>query len=118
MQNRYSFFVIHFENKTMVRRCCVPKCTGNSNEENKERVFRFPNKDEEKQVWRKAIPRTNLLTSINTAICERHWPPGCTGLNVMHLCTCLSCKPRPLHVRACLALMLKFYLDSKVFLLA
>ena len=42
MQNRYSFFVIHFENKTMVRRCCVPKCTGNSNEENKERVFKFP----------------------------------------------------------------------------
>ena len=26
---------------------------------------------------------------------------GRTGLNVMHLCTCLSCKPRPLHVRAC-----------------
>ena len=26
---------------------------------------------------------------------------GGTGLNVMHLCTCLSCKPRPLHVRVC-----------------
>ena len=50
MQNRYSFFVIHLKNKTMVRRCCVPKCAENSNEENKERVFRFPNKDEEKEA--------------------------------------------------------------------
>ena len=23
------------------------------------------------------------------------------GLNVVYLCTCLFCKPRPLHVRAC-----------------
>ena len=76
MQNRNSFFVIHFENKTMVRRCCVPKCTGNSNEENKERVFRFPNKDEEKEAWRKAILRTNLPTSNTTVVCERHMPPG------------------------------------------
>ena len=60
----------------MVRRCCVPKCTGNSNEENKESVFRFPNKDEEKEAWRKAIPMTNLPTSNTTVVCERHWPPG------------------------------------------
>ena len=33
--------------------------------------------------------------------CHHAAGPGCTGLNVMHLCTCLSCKPRPLHVRAC-----------------
>ena len=76
MKIRYSFFVIHFENKTMVRRRCVPKCTGNSNEENKERMFRFPNKDEEKEAWRKAILRTNLPTSNTTVVCERHWPPG------------------------------------------
>ena len=50
----------------MVRRCCVPKCTGNSNEENIESVYRFPNKDEEKEAWRKAIPMTNLPTSNTT----------------------------------------------------
>ena len=39
--------------------------------------------------------------SIPVPVLAKMTSPGRTGLNVVHLCTCLFCKPRPLHVRAC-----------------
>ena len=58
----------------MVRRCCVTNCNGNYNPENKVKTFRLPRNIEEKERWRKIIPRDNLPDNKNTVVCERHWP--------------------------------------------
>ena len=47
---------------------------GNYNPENKVKTFRLPRNIEEKERWRKIIPRDNLPDNKNTVVCERHWP--------------------------------------------
>ena len=61
----------------MVRRCCVMGCDGNYNEkkkkkkeaviaERKQKVFRLPRNEEEKEQWIRVIPRDNIPISKHT----------------------------------------------------
>ena len=54
----------------MVKKCCVFNC----NEVNKEKVFRLPTEETERNRWSAAIPRDNILDSEDTVVCERHRP--------------------------------------------
>ncbi|XP_054715473.1 THAP domain-containing protein 5-like [Uloborus diversus] len=57
----------------MPNTCCVPKCKGNYNQENRVVVFSFPKNEELLQKWMKAIPRENLVVTKNTRVCEKHF---------------------------------------------
>ena len=55
-------------------------CDGNYNDackkrKRKEKIFRLPRKEDEKQRWMTIIPRYNIPVSVHTVVCERHWPP-------------------------------------------
>ena len=39
-------------------------------------VFRFPNKESDKQAWIDSIPNANLIVNKRTVVCEKHWPPN------------------------------------------
>ena len=43
----------------MVKNCCVFNCNGNYDEENKEKVFRLPTEETERNRWLAATPRDN-----------------------------------------------------------
>ena len=58
----------------MVNKCCVFNCNGNYNEENKEKVFRLPTEETERNGWLTAIPRDNIPDSKDAVVCKRHWP--------------------------------------------
>ena len=34
------------------------------------------NEREERERWKKAIPRDNIPDSLETVVCEKHFPPG------------------------------------------
>ena len=73
----------------MPLKCCAPNCSSNYKTSNeKVSVYKFPKDEEEKEVWRKAIPRSNLEISKYTAVCRKHWPEDCKII-VVHG------KPRP-----------------------
>ena len=74
----------------MVKKCCVARCNGNFDGRNKVSVFRFPKDPEENQRWRSAIPRENIPTSVDTVVCERHWPQNYEFILVRS-------KKRPIH---------------------
>nr|XP_042912672.1 THAP domain-containing protein 2-like [Parasteatoda tepidariorum] len=57
----------------MPNTCCVTKCNGNYNLQNKVHIFNFPKNEELLKKWVKAIPRTNLIVTKNTKVCERHF---------------------------------------------
>ncbi|XP_042913127.2 uncharacterized protein [Parasteatoda tepidariorum] len=57
----------------MPNTCCVTKCNGNYNSQNKVHIFSFPKNEELLKKWVKAIPRTNLIVTKNTKVCERHF---------------------------------------------
>lgn len=58
--------------------CCVPKCFSNYKSKSKDegyvRTFKFPKNEEEKKIWIKSIPRTNLTVTEHTVVCIKHWP--------------------------------------------
>lgn len=63
----------------MVNKCCVPKCDGNYVKKNNVgekylSMYKFPNSEEEKSLWMKAIPRANLKDLKDPRVCEKHWP--------------------------------------------
>ena len=60
----------------MGRKCCVTNCNGNYDDANKEKTFRLPRVEEERQRWLAIIPRSNIPKSKDTVVCERHWPEG------------------------------------------
>ena len=60
----------------MGKKCCVSRCNGNFDADNKASVFRFPRDAAENERWRKVIPRENIPDSPDTVVCERHWPPN------------------------------------------
>ena len=45
----------------MPRKCCVPKCNTNYQTGAPGKVFRFPDKEEEKEKWIRAIPRKRVI---------------------------------------------------------
>ena len=49
----------------MVKKYCVFNCNGNYNEENKEKVFRLPTEETERNRWLAAIPRDNIQWCAN-----------------------------------------------------
>ena len=65
----------------MVKRCTIPGCNRNyhsrrSSEFHKKKVpvFRFPSDKEKRDAWLRAIPFKNIVSFIEAAICEQHWP--------------------------------------------
>ncbi|KAH8028148.1 hypothetical protein HPB51_013518 [Rhipicephalus microplus] len=60
-------------NAEMPGKCCVPRCNGNYKTGPKVHVFSFPQADEARQAWIRAIPRENLVVSANARVCERHF---------------------------------------------
>ena len=44
--------------------------------ENKVKVFRLPQNQEERKKWIKSIPRVNAPDKPDTVICEKHFPVG------------------------------------------
>ena len=57
----------------MLRRCCVPKCTGNSNEEIKKECLDFLLRTKKRKHGERPSRRPTSNTSV---VCERLWPPG------------------------------------------
>ena len=45
----------------MARKCCVTNCDGNYDKDKKEKTFRLPRKQEERERWLAVIPRDNIL---------------------------------------------------------
>ena len=60
----------------MVKKCCVTGCRSNYDSKNKVSVFRFPKDKEERERWKKAIPRDNIPDHPDTVICIKHFPDG------------------------------------------
>ena len=60
----------------MPRKCCVTGCRGNYDSDNKVRVFRLPQNQEERKKWIKSIPRDNTPDKPDTVTCEKHFPVG------------------------------------------
>ncbi|GFN93906.1 THAP domain-containing protein 11 [Plakobranchus ocellatus] len=58
----------------MGRKCCVTGCRSNYDSNDKITVFRLPRDKEERQGWKKAIPRDNILDHPNTVVCIKHFP--------------------------------------------
>lgn len=56
-------------------RCCVPSCSGNYGYGNapKVAVFSFPEDENLKTAWLKAIPRANFTPSKYSKVCELHF---------------------------------------------
>ena len=60
----------------MGRKCYVMNCDGNYDKDKKEKTFRLPRKQEERERWLAVIPRDNIPDKKHTVVCERHWPLG------------------------------------------
>jgi hypothetical protein len=57
----------------MPLKCCAPGCTSNYRKsEGYITVFRFPN-DSRMEVWKRKIPRQNLVITKNTRLCIKHF---------------------------------------------
>ncbi|XP_049269019.1 uncharacterized protein LOC119382267 [Rhipicephalus sanguineus] len=59
----------------MPNKCCVPQCRGNYDSTYKVRVFRFPQDDELRRKWLRAIPRDSFIPSQYSRVCELHFAP-------------------------------------------
>ena len=66
----------------MGRKCCVTNCDGNYDKDKKEKTFRLPRKQEERERWLAVIPRDNKPDKNDIVVCERHWPLGYPTLHV------------------------------------
>ena len=47
----------------MGRKCCVTNCNGNYDSTSKEKTFRLPKDQDEREKWLKVIPRHNIPDS-------------------------------------------------------
>ncbi|GFO37602.1 THAP domaincontaining protein 5like [acyrthosiphon pisum] [Plakobranchus ocellatus] len=66
----------------MVRKYCVSGCRSNYDSNDKITVFRLPRDKEERQRWKKAIPRDNIPDHPNTVVCIKHFPEGFETVSV------------------------------------
>ncbi|GFO10252.1 hypothetical protein PoB_003675700 [Plakobranchus ocellatus] len=66
----------------MGRKCCVTGCRSNYDSNDKITVFRLPRDKEERQRWKKAIPRDNIPDHPNTVVCIKHFPEGFETVSV------------------------------------
>ncbi|XP_067014179.2 uncharacterized protein [Anabrus simplex] len=57
----------------MVLKCCVPKCKGNYDNDNKVHVFKFPKDEVMQQRWLRAIPRQDYRVTNYSVVCHRHF---------------------------------------------
>ena len=51
-------------------RCCVPSCIGNCNKEPKVHIFKFPKKEDLKNIWLQKIKRENFSPIENSRVCS------------------------------------------------
>lgn len=52
----------------------MPGCKTNYSRSEYTTVFAFPSDENRIKLWKKAIPRENLLLSKNTVVCINHFP--------------------------------------------
>ena len=57
----------------MPNTCCVPQCNSNYNVGENIRMFLFPKNVEKGQLWKKSIPRDNLVVRKCTSVCIKHF---------------------------------------------
>ncbi|CAL1282490.1 unnamed protein product [Larinioides sclopetarius] len=57
-------------------KCSVPACRGNYDEANKVAVFSFPNDENLRAEWLRAIPWKDLNVKKNSKVCEKHFKDG------------------------------------------
>ena len=59
----------------MPRKCCVIHCKGNyDSSDSKVTVYGFPNEEEERNRWVRALPNTIKKVTQYIGICASHWP--------------------------------------------
>ena len=65
----------------MVKKCLIPGCNPNYRNrkgcratKQKTLVFRLSRDKSEYSRWMKAMPHTNIITTQDSVICEKHWP--------------------------------------------
>ena len=67
----------------MPLKCCVPLCSSNYETKEKNKVvktkeyvpmYRFPKDKEEQTLWKRQIPRVDLVVTKHSAVCRNHWP--------------------------------------------
>ena len=57
---------------------CLVECNSNhKSQEVKVSIFKFSKDEEERAMWKRAIPRKNLEITNYTAVCRKHWPQDC-----------------------------------------
>lgn len=59
----------------MVKTCCIPSCRSNypsTKNEGYFSCFSFPNDEQRKELWMRAIPR-NFIPTKNSFVCEKHF---------------------------------------------
>ena len=62
----------------MPRRCCVPRCTSNYDSCKNDGLvstFSFPNEENLRQSWVRAIPRKYWTPSRSSVVCAKHFVP-------------------------------------------
>ena len=65
----------------MGRKCCVPKCrsgyslTNTNDEKQSISVFSFPENQELRRKWMRAIPRDNWEPTSNSGVCKQYFKP-------------------------------------------
>ncbi|CAL1299448.1 unnamed protein product [Larinioides sclopetarius] len=57
-------------------KCSVSACRGNYDEANKVAVFSFPNDENLRAQWLRAIPRKDFKVTKNSKVCEKHFKDG------------------------------------------
>ncbi|XP_047101298.1 uncharacterized protein LOC124720074 [Schistocerca piceifrons] len=57
----------------MVNKCCVPRCSGNYNWNNKVHTFKFPRDDDMRRKWLSAIKRDGFIPTKYSVVCHRHF---------------------------------------------
>ncbi|CAH2006647.1 unnamed protein product [Acanthoscelides obtectus] len=60
----------------MPYKCCVPNCVGNYGKGPKVHVFSFPLNENCGKRWLNAIPRSDLVVTIYTRVCNLHFAEG------------------------------------------
>lgn len=68
-------------------KCCVPNCDSNYDKNVKKSgkyvsVYSFPRVEEERNKWKKVIPRSNLVITDHTRVCRLHWPENADFVKV------------------------------------
>ena len=61
----------------MPKKCCVPECTSSYIKKDEPQhyvtVYKFPEDPQLQEIWKKKIPRANLIVNKHTVVCIKHF---------------------------------------------